>query len=82
MNERLYGACSELPDDEYRRERAGSFRSIHGTLNHLLLADRIWMDRFTQEGVVGTPALDTVLYQEFDLLRSARLGEDRRIEVS
>jgi uncharacterized damage-inducible protein DinB len=80
VNERLYLACSELPDDEYRREGAGSFRSIHATLNHLLLADRIWMDRFTQAGVVGTPALDTVLYDEFTLLRWARVGEDRRIE--
>lgn len=80
VNERLYMACSELLDDEYRRERAGSFRSIHRTLNHLLLADRIWMDRFTQGGVLGTPALDTVLYDDFDLLRAARVDEDRRIE--
>ena len=80
VNERLYLACSELPDEEYRRERAGSFRSIHATLNHLLLADRIWMDRFTQEGVLGTPPLDTVLYDDFNLLRSARVDEDRRIE--
>lgn len=80
VNERLFMACSELPDNEYRRERAGSFRSIHGTLNHLLLADRIWMDRFTQPDIIGTPALDTVLYDDFNLLRAARVSEDRRIE--
>src|SRR5689334_21321222 len=80
VNERLYLACSELPEDEYRRKRAGSFSSIHATLNHLLLADRIWMDRFTQPGVLGTPALDTVLYDDFDLLHAARAAEDRRIQ--
>ena len=58
VNERLYMACSELSDDEYRRERAASFNSIHATLNHILLADRIWMDRFTQRESSGPRRLE------------------------
>jgi uncharacterized damage-inducible protein DinB len=80
VNERLYMACSELSDGEYRRQRVASFNSIHATLNHILLADRIWMDRFTQPGILGTPPLGTILYDEFDSLRAARAAEDERIE--
>ena len=29
-NERLYAACAQLEDAEYRKPRAGSFGSIHG----------------------------------------------------
>ena len=40
MNEKLYALCAQLPDDERKRNRKAFFRSIHGTLNHLLLTDR------------------------------------------
>jgi uncharacterized damage-inducible protein DinB len=79
-NERLYAVCAELPDQEYRREGAGSFRSIHRTLNHILLADQIWMQRFTSSEVTSTPALATILYDEFPALREARVQEDTRLE--
>ena len=46
MNERLYAVCAEIPDGERRRDRGAFFKSIHGTLNHLLLGDRLWMGRF------------------------------------
>lgn len=36
-----------LSDDEYRRDVGLFFKSVHGTLNHLLLADRfLWFERF------------------------------------
>lgn len=41
MNQRLDTVCAELSDAERHRERGVFFKSIHGTLNHLLLADRI-----------------------------------------
>ena len=78
-NQRLYDACSSLSDIEYRRERFGSFGSIHRTLNHILLGDRIWMDRFEGAGM-RTPPLGTILYEEFAALRDARQDEDNRIE--
>ena len=81
INQRLYGACAQLPDEEYRKERSGSFRSIHRTLNHVLLGDRIWMSRFTGHGFTMTPGLDTVLYDDFPSLRAARESEDLRIEA-
>ena len=78
-NERIYDACSQLSDDEYRRQRKGSLGSIHGLLNHILLGDRIWMSRF-EGGGKTTPPLHTVLYEDFAALRAARVEEDARIE--
>ena len=40
-NERLYERCGQLDSAEYRKQRQGSFGSIHGLLNHILLGDRI-----------------------------------------
>jgi uncharacterized damage-inducible protein DinB len=79
VNQRLYAACAALDDTEYRKERFGSFGSIHRTLNHILLGDRVWMERF--EGAeTHTPALSTILYEDFASLRGAREAEDQRIE--
>src|SRR5215217_7431423 len=78
-NQRLYDACSMLDDAEYRRQRKGSFGSIHALLNHILLGDRIWTSRF-EGGGQTTPPLNTVLYDEFPALRAARVEQDQRIE--
>ena len=40
MNERLFSLCATLSDEERKRDRRAFFRSVHGTLNHLLLTDR------------------------------------------
>jgi uncharacterized damage-inducible protein DinB len=51
---------------------------VHGTLNHLLVGDRIWMHRFTGEGPSPTK-LDAILHEDFAELRAAREAEDDRI---
>ena len=61
-NQRVYDAVLPLSDAEYREDRGAFFKSIHGTLNHLLATDRIWMKRFTGEGEAPT-RLDAVLYE-------------------
>ncbi|MGD9536963.1 MAG: DinB family protein [Alphaproteobacteria bacterium] len=79
-NERLYEASAGLPDGERKRDRKGFFRSIHGTLNHILVGDRIWLGRFEGKAMPSTD-LDAILYEDFDALRIARAAEDRRIEA-
>jgi uncharacterized damage-inducible protein DinB len=79
-NERLLEKCGLLQDADYRSVHRVSFGSIHGLLNHVLLGDRIWMARFEGAGLV-TPALDTVLFEDFGALRTARAAEDERIEA-
>ena len=77
-NERLYDAAARLPDAGYRADRGAFFGSIHGTLNHILVGDRIWMHVFTSEGVRPS-RLDAILYDDFAALRLARRAEDARI---
>lgn len=78
VNERLYDAVARIPDADYRADRGAFFGSLHGTLNHLLVGDRIWMQRFTGEGTAPT-RLDAILYEDFAALRAARRAEDARI---
>ena len=77
-NERLYVAAAGLSDADYRADRGAFFKSVHGTLNHLLVGDRIWMQRFTGEGELPK-SLDAILYDDFDALRAARRIEDTAI---
>jgi uncharacterized damage-inducible protein DinB len=78
-NKTLYEACAGLSDDERRRDLGAFFKSVHGTLNHLLLGDRIWMTRF-EGGAHPSTGLDAILFQEFEELRDARVEMDQRIE--
>jgi len=77
-NERLYSACGTLDDASYYADRKAFFKSIHGTLNHLLLCDRIWFGRMVGHyfPVVG---LNQILYADRHELRRAREAEDARI---
>lgn len=77
-NERLYDVVAGLGEDDYRRDLGLFFRSLHGTLNHLLVADRVWMKRFTGEGD-HPKALDAIICHQFADLRYERIQEDRRI---
>lgn len=77
-NKRLYDAAALLSDADYRADRGAFFKSMHGTLNHLLTTDRIWMKRFTGEGE-APERLDTILHEQLADLRAEREMEDRRI---
>jgi uncharacterized damage-inducible protein DinB len=78
MNQRLYDACAELSVEQRKRDLRAFFKSIHGTLNHLLLGDRLWMGRFR-----GVPfqiqSLDQELYSDFATLRAERELTDKDI---
>lgn len=77
-NGRLFAAAGQLTSEQYRTDGGAFFKSVHGTLNHLLATDRIWMQRFTGEGD-APDRLDAILYETFDELRAARQAEDERI---
>jgi uncharacterized damage-inducible protein DinB len=77
-NARLYDAAARLSVEQYRADRGAFFKSVHGTLNHLLATDRIWMRRFTGQGD-APDRLDAILCEQFDDLRRAREAEDARI---
>jgi uncharacterized damage-inducible protein DinB len=77
-NRRVYADAVTLPDDVRKRGAGLFFGSLHGTLNHMLVADYIWMRRFTGEGPPPHP-LNHILHEDFDALRAAREAEDERI---
>lgn len=77
-NRRLYAAAAELGDTQYREDRGAFFGSLHATLNHILVGDRIWLKRFTGQG--EAPAtLDAILHEDLAGLTAARVAEDERI---
>ena len=77
-NARLYDAATALSDFERKRDIKAYFTSLHGTLNHLLVADRIWLSRLM--GTEDRPThLDETLYEQFADLRSAREREDQNL---
>ena len=71
-NERLYDCCAQLADAERKKNRQAFFKSIHGTLNHIMVGDRNWMTRF--EGGVASSA-------HLDARCSRRRGKERRAKV-
>ena len=52
MNQRLYAACEALTDAERKQKRGAFFSSIHHTLTHLVMADKMWLQRFAAQGSV------------------------------
>lgn len=76
-NNHVLAACETLPQQELDAPRKAFFPSITRTLNHLLVADRIWMSRL--RGSPESMALDTVLFERFEDIRAARIAQDQAI---
>jgi len=47
FNRQLYELIGGLSDDGRKKDMGAFFGSIHGTLNHILLADQVWLGRFS-----------------------------------
>jgi uncharacterized damage-inducible protein DinB len=87
MNDKLYGLAATLSDEARKRDVGAFFKSIHGTFNHLLVADRVWLGRF--KGVIvpdgfmgpGIRSLDQELYLDFEDLRRQRALTDDELSA-
>jgi uncharacterized damage-inducible protein DinB len=77
-NARLYAAVLDLSELSYRLHIGVFFGGLHGTLNHLLLTDRLWLKRLTGEGDHPN-RLDAILYEDRLELARARIAEDERL---
>ncbi len=78
VNDRLYDSVSGLSRDAYKQDRKAFFGSIHNTLNHLLVVDRLFSGRIqgTDRGIRG---VDQILCDDFERLRAARISEDEAL---
>ncbi len=77
-NTRLYDACAQLSEAEYKKVRPAFFQSLHGTLNHILVGDRAWLWRLLGEAHEPTP-LDAEIHGDLASLRAARIKQDAAI---
>ena len=71
----MYAAVLELPGEMYRKPTGVFFVSLHGTLNHLLLTDRMWFKRLTGIGEELPNQLNAVLFEDGQELAAARAAE-------
>ena len=83
MNKRQYAAAASLSSHQLGEDRGAFFKSVLGTLNHILVGDVIWLKRFAEHASsvesllyvrqMERPArLDSVLFSELDSLREQR----------
>jgi len=79
MNGKLYAAAAGLSEAQRREDRGAFFKSLHGTLNHLMYADTAWLYRFTGRSIdVLDPKRD--LFDDFAAMLAARAALDVEIQ--
>lgn len=90
MNKRLYASAALLPTEVLNKDQKAYFKSILGTLNHIMVGDIIWLKRFathpsSNESLsyitqLAIPkCLDASVFNELNELRKERKIIDRLI---
>jgi uncharacterized damage-inducible protein DinB len=83
MNQKLYDTAASLSANALREHRGAFFGSIFATLNHLAVADTIWIKRLSvnfpseweleeAKQLPQIQALDLALFEDFETLRNYR----------
>lgn len=83
INKKIYHVCAELDQDNLTKNLGAFFGSILETLNHILVADIIWLKRFTNhphnypsldyiQNIRPPLALNQILYDNFHKLQVER----------
>jgi uncharacterized damage-inducible protein DinB len=81
LNRRVYAAAARLPDAARRADRGAFWRSIHGTLSHLVWADQMWMSRFDGWEKPGVKLADSAGYvTDFEAMQALRADMDSRLQ--
>ena len=60
MNLKLYEAAAQLSASDLWADKGAFFGSVFGTLNHLCVADRIWLTRFSKQHPTCFKVLDPI----------------------
>jgi uncharacterized damage-inducible protein DinB len=77
-NDRIFVAAASLPPERLAEDRNGFFKSVLGTLNHLVATDRIWMGRLEGNSPLGY-RLDETISDHLPTLAEVRTQENQRI---
>lgn len=68
FNGQLFAAAAKLDDAERKRDRGAFFKSIHDTLDHILLCDRMWLARIERSDLPFPSLREAALVHEFESL--------------
>jgi uncharacterized damage-inducible protein DinB len=80
MNRRLYAAAARLGDADRKADRGAFWRSIHGTLTHILWGDTQWMSRFDNWPKPDVPIKQSAaMIDDFATLQARRVKADADI---
>jgi uncharacterized damage-inducible protein DinB len=80
QNDSLYTAAGRLDDGDRRADRGAFFKSVHGTLNHILWADHLWMSRFSDWDKPAISGAESPgFFADWNDLKSARAAADARL---
>jgi Uncharacterized protein conserved in bacteria len=66
-NEVMFAELDKLSDEQRKRDSGLFFRSIHHTVDHLLLVNRVWMGRLTGKPVVSD--FKTIQVENWEMLK-------------
>ena len=70
----LFEQVDKLSDEDYKADRGLFFGSIHGSLNHILLADLAWYGRFTAHEKFPFKGLDEQIEKDRAALKKRLLA--------
>ncbi len=90
MNQKIYQAAQQLGNESSQQDQRAFFGSIFGTLNHIWVADIIWLRRFSQHPrqypslgslpkLSSYTALDQLVANDIETLNKLRQELDRII---
>lgn len=77
MNAKMYALCGSLSDVVRKKDHRAFFRSIHGTLHHILVCDQALLSSFSEEAAVEACEGDS--HEDFDELRRQRGAVDLQL---
>ena len=90
MNSKIYEAAGNLSATDLAKDRGAFFGSILGTLNHILVADTIWLKRFATHpscfnslravaDLQSPTSLDQIIFDDLRSLTERRMWLDLQI---
>ncbi|UPW19015.1 DinB family protein [Agarivorans sp. TSD2052] len=90
MNLQVYTAAQQLSQQQLEQNRGAFFGSIFATLNHILVGDTLWLQRFAahprgfgcladMSALPSPKALDAIIHTDLSRLAAAREAMDKVI---
>ena len=77
-NGRILDTAGDLSEEKRREDTGAFFKSLHGTINHMLVAEQIWLARWT-----GDPQpyadLNAIPHEDWSHLKPARRHQDEML---